>query len=281
MLGAMRIYRYRIGRSIYYGEQVSETTLERCVRPNPQKFELHRAGAQDQLDAIELLVPTAAGKIVCVGRNYADHAAELGNAPPEERPLLFLKPPSCLIPHGEPIVLPKGYERVDYEGEIALLISQRCSHVTAEQAHDYLLGVTAFNDVTERTWQKRDGQWTVAKGCDTFGPCGPYIDTGPAEALRLGGERRVGLAVTTRVNGEQRQHGLVRDLLFSFASLISYISQYITLDAGDLIATGTPAGVGALRPGDEVAVELNCGPRLVNPVVTFSDTPMPPAVGVN
>ncbi len=121
----------------------------------------------------------------------------------------------------------------------------------------------------------------MAKGCDTFGPCGPYIDTGAADALRLGGDRRVPLAVTTRVNGEQKQHGLTRDMQFNFASIISYASQYMTLEAGDLIATGTPAGVGPLRPGDEVAVELNCGPRLVNPVVTFSDAPMPPTVSLN
>lgn len=277
----MRIYRYRLGRSWYYGEQVSENTLERCVRPSPASFDLHHAGVQDSLDEVALLAPTAPSKVICVGGNYADHAAELGNAVPEERPLLFFKPPSCIIPHAAPIVLPPGYERVDFEGEIALVLSRRCYRVPAEQAYDCLLGVTAFNDVTERVWQKRDGQWTIAKGCDSFGPCGPYIDTSPAEALRLGGERRVPLALTTRVNGEQRQHGLVRDLTFNFASLISYISQYITLEAGDLIATGTPAGVGPLRPGDEVAVELNCGPRLVNPVVTFSDAPMPLAAGVN
>jgi 2-keto-4-pentenoate hydratase/2-oxohepta-3-ene-1,7-dioic acid hydratase in catechol pathway len=277
----MRIYRYRIGRSYYYGELVAENTLERCVRPSPHKFELHRTGVQDDLAQVEVLTPTAPSKIICVGRNYAAHAAELGNAAPEERPLLFFKPPSCLVPHGTPIVLPKGYERVDYEGEIALIISERCYRIDAAQAYGYLLGVTAFNDVTERVWQKRDSQWTVGKGCDTFGPCGPYIDTSPAEALRIGGERRVPLAVTTRVNGEERQHGLVRDMLFNFASLISYISQYMTLEAGDLIATGTPEGVGPLRPGDEVAIELNCGPRLVNPVVTFSDAPMPPEASVN
>jgi 2-keto-4-pentenoate hydratase/2-oxohepta-3-ene-1,7-dioic acid hydratase in catechol pathway len=277
----MRIYRYRIGRSYYYGELVAEDVLERCVRPSPHKFELHRTGVQDNLSQAELLTPTAPGKIICVGRNYSAHAAELGNAAPDERPLLFFKPPSCLIPHGAPIVLPKDYERVDYEGEIALVISQRCYRIDAEQAYGHLLGVTAFNDVTERVWQKRDSQWTLAKGCDSFGPCGPYIDTSPAEALRIGGERRVPLAVTTRVNGEQRQHGLVRDMTFNFASIISYISQYMTLEAGDLIATGTPEGVGPLRPGDEVAVELNCGPRLVNPVVTFSDTPMPPEISVN
>jgi 2-keto-4-pentenoate hydratase/2-oxohepta-3-ene-1,7-dioic acid hydratase in catechol pathway len=275
----MRIYRYRVGRACYYGELVSEKVLERCVRPSPDKFELHRAGVRDLLDAVELLVPTAPSKIVCVGRNYAEHAAEMGNVAPDERPLLFFKPPSCLIPHGAAIVLPRGAERVDYEGEIALVLGKRCQGVDAGEAYGYLLGVTAFNDVTERAWQKRDGQWTVAKGCDTFGPCGPYIDTSPAEALRLGGERRVPLAVTTRVNGELRQHGEIGGMTFNFASLISFISQYMTLEAGDLIATGTPPGVGPLHAGDTVAVELNCGPRLENPVADHGDAPAPQVDG--
>jgi 2-keto-4-pentenoate hydratase/2-oxohepta-3-ene-1,7-dioic acid hydratase in catechol pathway len=263
----MRIYRYRKGKAVYYGQQTGEDMVARCVRLSAERFDLHRAGPEDQLSELQLLPPCNPSKIICVGRNYAEHAAELGNVAPEERPLLFFKPPSCLIAHGEAIVMPAGCERVDYEGEIALVIGQQCCKVDASEAYEYLLGVTAFNDVTERTWQKRDGQWTVAKGCDSFGPCGPYIDTGPAEALRLGGDRKVPLAVTTLVNGEQRQHGTTDLLSFNFASLISYISQYITLEAGDLIATGTPAGVGPLQPGDEVVVELNCGPRLVNTVI--------------
>jgi 2-keto-4-pentenoate hydratase/2-oxohepta-3-ene-1,7-dioic acid hydratase in catechol pathway len=263
----MHIYRYRTGPAVYYGVENGENTLKRMVRLSPDKFELKEAGPEDQLSKVELLPPCQPSKIVCVGRNYADHAAELGNAAPQERPLLFFKPPSSLLAHGGAIVLPDGAERVDYEGEIALVINERCFKLDASEAYNYLLGVTALNDVTERAWQQRDSQWSVAKGCDTFCPLGPYIDTSAAEALRIGGERKVPLTVVTRVNGEVRQQGSVRDLTFNFANLISYISQYMTLEAGDVIATGTPAGVGPLAPGDEVAVELNCGPRLMNHVV--------------
>lgn len=262
----MRIYRYRLGQAEYYGQEAREGVFKRMVRLSTDKFELKEAGGEDMLDEVELLPPCKPSKIICVGRNYADHAAELGNAPPLERPLLFFKPPSSLIADGESIVMPVGAERVDFEGEIALIISERCFKLDAEEAYSYILGVTALNDVTERTWQKRDGQWTVAKGCDTFCPMGPYIDTSAAEALRIGGERKVPLTVTTKVNGEVRQQGSVRDLTFNFASLVSYCSQYMTLEAGDVIATGTPAGVGPLAAGDEVAVELNCGPRLVSKV---------------
>jgi len=262
----MRIYRYLTSQGAYYGEQTGENTLARCVSMGPDLFKLKRAGYDDVLGEVELLPPCKPSKIICVGRNYREHAAEMGNVAPEERPLLFFKPPSCLIAHGQAIVKPLNCERLDYEGEIALVIGRQCCKVDAAEAYEYLLGVTAFNDVTERVWQKRDSQWSLAKGCDTFGPCGPYIDTSAAEALRIGGERRVPLAVTTRVNGEQRQHGTAAEMTFNFASLISYASQYFTLEAGDIIATGTPAGIGELNPGDEVVVELNCGPRLVNTV---------------
>jgi 2-keto-4-pentenoate hydratase/2-oxohepta-3-ene-1,7-dioic acid hydratase in catechol pathway len=266
MLTAMRIYRYRVDKASYYGDLVSGNILRRCVRMSPSKFELKHAGPEDKLEDVELLVPAVPSKIICVGRNYADHAREMGNAPVSDKPLLFLKPPSCLIPHGAEIELPEQHEKVDYEGEIALVISERCRHVPAERAYSYLLGVTAFNDVTERIWQKGDGQWTRGKGCDTFGPCGPFIDTSAAEALREGGEDRTPLTVKTLLNGEQVQYGEITDLTFGFAFLISYISRYMTLEAGDLIATGTPAGVGQLNAGDRVAVELSCGVRLENGV---------------
>lgn len=272
----MRIYRYRSGANTYYGQDTADGTLARCVRLSPHKFELKHTGVEDRFEDVELLVPTAPSKVLCVGRNYLDHAKELGHEAPLERPLIFLKPPSCLIPSGAEIVLPRDSTRVDYEGEIALVIADRCYGLDASEAYDHLLGVTAFNDVTEREWQKADGQWTRAKGMNSFGPCGPYIDTSSAEALRLSaqlkaeGKKRktkVPLTVTTRVNGEVRQHASIELLLFNFASIISYCSQLMTLEAGDIIATGTPAGVGPLTAGDEVAVELNSGPRLVNRVV--------------
>jgi 2-keto-4-pentenoate hydratase/2-oxohepta-3-ene-1,7-dioic acid hydratase in catechol pathway len=266
MLYVMRIYRYRVDKASYYGELVSGNILRRCVRMNPSRFELKHAGPEDKLEDVELLVPVAPSKIICVGRNYADHAREMGNAPVADKPLLFFKPPSCLLPHGAAIELPEQYEKVDYEGEIALVISERCRNVPQDRAYDNLLGVTAFNDVTERTWQKGDGQWTRGKGCDTFGPCGPHIDTSAAEALREGGEVSTPLTVTTLLNGGQVQFGKISDLTFGFDFLISYISRYMTLEAGDIIATGTPAGVGPLQAGDEITVELNCGVKLSNTV---------------
>lgn len=263
---AMRIYRYRIGKASYYGELAGGGILQRCVRLSPDRFELKRAGPEDRLDEVELLPPTAPSKIVCIGRNYADHARELGNLTEDEQPLMFLKPPSCLIADGAEIVMPAGSERVDYEGEIALVIGQRCRGVSEADAYNYLLGVTAFNDVTARDWQQEEKQWVRAKGCDSFGPCGPYVDTSVAEALREGDPERVPLTVATTLNGSTVQQGDVAQMAFGLAYLISHVSQYMTLEAGDLIATGTPAGVGPLQPGDEVAVELNCGVRLVNRV---------------
>lgn len=267
----MRIYRYRIGANTFFGELVGEDTLARCVRLSPYKFELKRTGHEDRLSEAEIIVPTRPSKVVCVGRNYVEHARELGNVSPLDKPLLFLKPPSCLIPHGAEIILPLGSERVDFEGEIALVISDRCYKVDAADAFEYLYGVTAFNDVTARDWQKSDGQWTRAKGMNTFGPCGPYIDTSAAEALRIGGRRPVALTVTTELNGVRVQYGSTEQMVFGFASLISYISQLMTLEAGDLIVTGTPAGVGPLSAGDRISVALNCGPCLENTVV--ADTP--------
>ena len=278
----MRIYRYRVGANIYYGEQVAEDTLARCVRLSQASFELKRAGVEDALGEVELLPPCAPSKIVCIGRNYTEHARERGEEVPD-KPLMFFKPPSCLLPHGGTIALPGGSERVDFEGEIALVVSQRCKDVPRAQAYDYMLGVTAFNDVSARDWQSADGQWSRAKGCDTFGPCGPWIDTSAAEALRVGAqmqgafeaqtgntsvdaEKQLPLTVTTYVNGEQRQHGSIGELAFGFAYLIEYVSSFFTLEAGDLIVTGTPAGVGPLKSGDEVVVELSSGPRLVNKV---------------
>jgi 2-keto-4-pentenoate hydratase/2-oxohepta-3-ene-1,7-dioic acid hydratase in catechol pathway len=278
----LRIYRYKVGPNIYYGEQVGDDTLARCVRLNQSSLELKRAGVEDQLSDVELLPPCAPSKVVCIGRNYVEHAKERGEEVPE-KPLMFFKPPSCLLPHGGTIVLPKGSERVDFEGEIALVIGQRCKDVPREKAYDVLLGVTAFNDVSARDWQKDDGQWSRAKGCDTFGPCGPWIDTSAAEALRVGAqmqgaftaqtgnsgvdaEKQLPLTMTTYVNGEQRQHGSISELAFGFAYLVEYASSFFTLEAGDLIVTGTPAGVGPLKAGDEVVVELSSGPRLVNMV---------------
>lgn len=196
-------------------------------------------------------------KIVCVGRNYLEHARELGNEVPE-RPLIFLKPPSALVGGGEAIVLPRQSERVEYEGEIALVIGRRGRDVAAGEAWDYVAGVAPLNDVTARDLQKTDGQWTRAKGFDTFCPLGAVVP--------LEGTDRDGLEVITRVNGQERQRGHIRQMAFDVPTLIAYISSVMTLEPGDVIATGTPAGVGPLQPGDVVEVEIPGAGILSNPV---------------
>jgi len=199
------------------------------------------------------------GKIVAVGRNYALHAAELGSAVPKE-PLIFLKPPSSVIGDGEAIVLPPESARVEHEGEIGVVIGRRLRRATDAEARAAITGITCVNDVTARDLQRSDEQWTRAKGFDTFCPIGPRvvpIDPGRLEELE----------VRCRVNGALRQHGRARDMVFGMPTLVAYISQVMTLEPGDLIATGTPAGVGPLVPGDVVEVEIAEVGVLRNPVV--------------
>jgi len=186
------------------------------------------------------------GKIVCVGRNYIEHARELGNEVPKE-PLLFLKPPSSVIGSGDTIVLPPQSSQIEFEGEIGVLIGRRIRHASEAEARAAIDGIAAVNDVTARDLQKTDGQWTRAKGFDSFCPIG-NVETAPADLD--------GLTVVTRVNGAQRQRGVARDMAFHIPALLAYITTIMTLEPGDLIATGTPAGVGTLAAGDEVEVEI-------------------------
>ena len=197
-------------------------------------------------------------KIVCVGRNYVEHARELGNPMPE-RPLIFFKPPSSLIADGEAIVLPPESERVEHEGEIAVVIGRRARKVSAADAWDCVAGIAPLNDVTARDLQKTDGQWARAKGFDTFCPLGAVV---PLERIA----DREALEVVCRVNGQVRQHGRVGEMAFDIPALIEYISGVMTLEPGDVIATGTPAGVGPLQPGDVVEVEIPGAGILQNPV---------------
>jgi 2-keto-4-pentenoate hydratase/2-oxohepta-3-ene-1,7-dioic acid hydratase in catechol pathway len=186
------------------------------------------------------------GKIVCVGRNYLEHAKELGNEVPKE-PLLFLKPPSSVIGMNQPIVLPAQSKQVEYEGEIGIRIGKTIFHASEDEARDAIAGVLAVNDVTARDLQKTDGQWTRAKGFDTFCPIGP-VGTPPRDLDSI--------TVVTRVNGEERQRGVAGDMAFHIPVLLAYITTIMTLEQGDLVATGTPAGVGKLSPGDIVEVEI-------------------------
>jgi 2-keto-4-pentenoate hydratase/2-oxohepta-3-ene-1,7-dioic acid hydratase in catechol pathway len=194
----------------------------------------------------DLLCPVEPSKIVCVGRNYAAHAKEMGGEVPVE-PLLFLKPPSSLIGPSATIILPRQSARVEHESELAVVIGRRASNVSAAEALGVVCGFTAANDVTARDLQKKDGQWTRAKGFDTFCPVGPWIETeiDPGK-----------LRVQCRVNGEVRQDGHTTQMIFDVAALIAYVSRIMTLEAGDLVLTGTPEGVGPLLPGDVCEVEI-------------------------
>ncbi len=198
---------------------------------------------------LQLLAPAVPSKIVCVGRNYVAHAAEHGADVPTE-PLLFLKPPSAILAPGSGIVLPELSQRVEHEGELALMIGKRCHRVAEGQAWEKVFGITCANDVTARDLQRSDNQWTRGKGFDTFCPVGPWVVTG------LGEDEVADLGVSCRVNGEHRQDGRTRHMVFSPAFIVSYISQVMTLEPGDLVLTGTPAGVGPLSAGDTVEVEV-------------------------
>jgi 2-keto-4-pentenoate hydratase/2-oxohepta-3-ene-1,7-dioic acid hydratase in catechol pathway len=202
-------------------------------------------------------LPLSPSKIVCVGRNYREHARELGNEVPKE-PLLFLKPPSSLLASGRPIVLPSASRQVEFEGEIGIVMMSRLRHAGSDEARRAIAGVVALNDVTARDLQRSDGQWTRAKGFDTF--C-------PAAETPVPVEDLAGLTIITRVNGVERQRGSSADMAFAIPMLLSYISHIMTLEAGDLIATGTPAGVGPLTDGDTVEVEIVGTSTVSNPVL--------------
>jgi 2-keto-4-pentenoate hydratase/2-oxohepta-3-ene-1,7-dioic acid hydratase in catechol pathway len=206
---------------------------------------------------VKLLSPLVPGKIVCVGRNYIEHAREHEAEVPEV-PLLFLKPPSAVIGPGDPIILPVQSEQVEHEAELAVVIGRKARQVAPNEARDYIFGYTAANDVTARDLQRKDGQWTRAKSFDTFCPLGPWIDTevDPGD-----------LRITCRVNDQIRQMASTREMVFSVFQLMAFISGIMTLDVGDVLLTGTPAGVGPLQGGDSVQVEIEGIGILENPVV--------------
>jgi 2-keto-4-pentenoate hydratase/2-oxohepta-3-ene-1,7-dioic acid hydratase in catechol pathway len=208
------------------------------------------------LSDLHLLPPVTPSKILCVGRNYRDHAAELGNEVPTE-PLLFLKPPSSLLGPKGTIRMPAISQRVDYEGELGIVIGRRCYKIGPdEDVRPYIRGYVCVNDVTARDIQKSDSQWTRGKGFDTFCPVGPIVSD---EIDPCGFEGKSGSPVTvvTRLNGVVKQQGSTRDLIFPIADLLRYITATMTLEPGDLIPTGTPAGVGAVQPGDRIQVEID------------------------
>jgi 2-keto-4-pentenoate hydratase/2-oxohepta-3-ene-1,7-dioic acid hydratase in catechol pathway len=241
----MRIVRYQTqdGKKPKYGwlldDKVGEISGNIYGRYRRQE-------ATTPLSDVRLIQPCEPSKIVCVGRNYVEHAKELGNEVPKV-PLIFMKPPSSIIANGETILLPPQSTKVEHEAELVVVVSKRGRHITAENAKKHILGYTIGNDVTARDLQNTDNQWTRAKGFDTFCPFGPWIDTDfdPSDSV-----------VTCRVNGQMRQMASTRDMVFNVGVLIAYISSVMTLEPGDLIFTGTPAGVGELKDGDEVSVEI-------------------------
>lgn len=209
--------------------------------------EFHRSEAVIPLNSVQLLAPVLPGKIVCVGRNYAEHVKET-NAEIPTTPLVFLKPPSAVIGPLATIYLPPQSLQVDHEAELAVVIGKPARWVQPDEAFSYIYGYTAGNDVTARDLQRKDSQWTRSKGFDTFCPLGPWVDTdfNPADAM-----------ITCHINGELRQMSSTRDMIFHIDQLVAFISSIMTLEPGDVIMTGTPAGISPLHPGDVVEVSID------------------------
>jgi 2-keto-4-pentenoate hydratase/2-oxohepta-3-ene-1,7-dioic acid hydratase in catechol pathway len=260
----MKYCRFETAAGAQYGEvaeRAGTLWIERLLAPFEEDGWARPAQGEFEpvpLGTVKLLAPVVPRKIVCIGRNYREHAAELGNEVPRE-PLLFLKAPSAVIAPGEAIRIPALSQRVDFEGELAVVIGKRATRVGAEEdVRPYIRGYTIVNDVTARDLQKSDGQWSRGKGFDTFCPMGPLV-TDEVDPW-------AGLTVETRLNGQVKQHGSTTDLIFDVAALVRYISAAMTLLPGDVIPTGTPAGVGAMKAGDRVEVMVEGIGVLGNPV---------------
>jgi 2-keto-4-pentenoate hydratase/2-oxohepta-3-ene-1,7-dioic acid hydratase in catechol pathway len=255
----MRIVRFALNDWSGYGviknnrvyRLAGDPFIDPAVLKNPEF-----AGQSHALNQVSLLAPCQPGKIVCLGVNYRPHAQEMQHNLPSS-PLIFLKPSTAVIGPQEPIVFPRGWQRVDYEGELGIVIGQKARYVSEAKARDYVLGYTCVNDVTERQLQKEDGQWTRAKGFDTFAPIGPWIETEVSpDDLKL----------ETLLNGEVRQSARTSELIFGISQLISFISGIMTLLPGDIISTGTPGGIGPMQPGDSVEIKIENIGSLKNPV---------------
>jgi len=256
---AQHIARYRFEGVNCWGRREGELFVRLDA---PPWLGGRESGPRDAAARTVLLAPAEPTKIVCVGLNYRDHIAESATAVPggldaPAEPLLFLKPPSAVVATGDAIRYPRGVERLDPEAELGVVIGRRARAVSVASALDHVAGYTCFNDVSARNYQRKDGQWTRAKGFDTFAPLGPWVAVGLAPGA---------LDVRCRVNGEERQHGNTADLLHPVPFLISFISHIMTLEPGDVIATGTPAGVGPVVPGDVVEIEVQGVGVLVNHV---------------
>ena len=254
----MRIARAQaVGGEIVYGIITDEWFQPIAGSPFERELETMQPSGQPMaLSSIRLLAPCQPSKIVCVGRNYADHAAEHGAEVPKE-PLIFLKPPSAVVGPNDAIVLTSLSQQVEHEAELVAVVRVRARHLTRENALDCLLGYTCGNDVTARDLQRRDGQWSRAKGFDTFCPLGPWIETDldPSDQ-----------EVSCQVNGQVRQRGSTRDMVFDMKALLVYVTAVMTLEPGDVLMTGTPSGVSPIGSGDVVDVSVSGVGVLRNPV---------------
>ncbi len=233
--------------------------MEGNVFETAGRFSEDHTGPSFPLPKVRLLPPVWPSKIVCVGRNYVNHAKELGNEPPEQ-PIIFLKPNSSLLSHGDSILYPPVSKLVSYEGELGVVIHRRARHVTALEAEKYIFGYTCVNDVTARDLQRDDPMWTRAKGFDTFCPVGPWIVG--REDVDLSSTR-----VRTYLGQEMKQDGAITDMIFGIGAIIEFVTSFMTLEPGDLIATGTPEGVGPMEPGSNVKVLIDGIGTLENPLV--------------
>lgn len=249
----MKILRYTFENKTCYGELKNNLVY-------PIKGDIYGKFSVSEdavpFENVTVEVPSEPTKIVAVGLNYSDHAKEFGGEQLPD-PIIFLKPTTSLLPHGGAVICPKSSERVDYEAELAVIIKKTAKNVSAEEAKNYIFGYTCANDVTARDLQKKDGQWTRGKGFDTFCPVGPTVETDITPD---------NLDICLTLNGETKQEGNTNMMMFSCAELVSYISGIMTLLPGDIIITGTPAGIGPMKPGDSVSVTVEGIGTLTNPV---------------
>lgn len=250
----MRLARFLYNNKEYWGIVQSGCL---CVLKTPPFKRIIRTKRIIPLEAVKLLAPSIPSKIILVGLNYIEHAKEL-NMPLPQEPVIFLKPPSSLIAHEDKIIYPKNATRVDYEAELALVIKKEARNIKEKEVKDHILGFTCLNDVTERNLQKKDIQWTRAKSFDTFCPCGPWLETNLDYSC---------LNIKSYLNFKLKQSSSTKNLIFSVERLVSFISNIMTLLPGDIISTGTPAGIGPMLPGDTVKVEIEGIGCLENKVV--------------
>ena len=253
----MKVIRFYYNKKISWGVLKGEYIL--FLKNNPFGV-LRFAESKVLLSKVKILVPARPSKIVLVGLNYKDHAKELGMKIPKE-PIIFLKPPTAIIAHKQSIIYPKEVKQLDYEAELALVIKRKARNLAPDEVSKYILGYTCFNDVTARDLQRRDVQWTRAKSFDTFAPCGPWLETS------LNPDN---LRIASYLNGKLRQNSSTKNFIFSVYELVSFISKIMTLFAGDIISTGTPSGIGPMKVGDSIEVEIEGIGKLRNTVRSFS-----------